>query len=64
MEEDVAVGVTYEPGRMLDRYAAYDQTATRRETMNIVPEPDPGGRRHRGSSAGMPTRPLATSSRA
>src|SRR2546423_5171560 len=64
MEEDVAVGVTYEPGRMLDRYAAYYQAAARRETMNIVPEPDPGGACQCGPRAGIPTRPLATSSRA
>lgn len=41
MKEDVTVGVTNEPRRVLDRDAAHNKAATRRETMNIVPEPDP-----------------------
>src|SRR3989442_15482926 len=40
MEEDVTVGMANEPRRMLDRDTAQDQAAARRETVNIVPEPD------------------------
>ena len=63
MEEDVAVGVAHEPRRVLDRDAAQDQAATRRETMDIVPKSGPGSG-HLACSAASPTRPFSTSSRA
>src|SRR5919201_837494 len=64
MKEDVTIGHAYEPRRVLDRDAAQDQAATRRETMDIVTEPDALRRHQRIWSAGMPTTPFATSSRA
>lgn len=40
MEENVAIGVANEPRRVLDRDTAQNQAAARRETVNIVAEPD------------------------
>jgi hypothetical protein len=41
VEKDVTIGVANEPRRVLDRDTAYYQAATRRETVNIVPEAGP-----------------------
>jgi hypothetical protein len=40
VEKDITVGVANEPRRVLDRDTAQYQAAARRETMDIVTEPD------------------------
>jgi hypothetical protein len=41
MGDHIAVGMTCEPTRMIDRDAAEDERQTRLERVRVHPEPDP-----------------------